>query len=114
MTPEAQRTALLKHLGWTSRMVPSDEDVIKQGYDEFRHTWWYNPEGELATPPDLLNDLNAMHEVEETILSDHAQWCAYTVELEILLEDIGPLIHATAAQKSEAYLKAIGKWEEQA
>lgn len=127
MTQEAQKVALLKHLGWTSRKVPSDEDVIKQGYDEFRHTWWYNPEGKPATPPDLLNDLNVIHRLEETLTDEQFfDWSkdkhtdmSYNGHLFRIVDRDTPADRpcryhsATVAQRLEAMVKTLGLWEEE-
>lgn len=57
--------------------------------------------------PDYCNDLNAMHEAEKTM--DEEQWHDY-------VEYVGgrweQAMHATARQRAEAFLRALGKWEE--
>ena len=72
--------------------------------------------------PNYLNDLNAMHEAEKTlsdvspgkdkngdnIPSDIAR---YRLNLCIVCMSNGGPITATAAQRAEAFLKTIGKWE---
>jgi len=55
---------------------------------------------------DYCNDLNAMHEAEKVLTAD--QWYEY--------DQLMPLrdpqkMHASARQRAEAFLKAIGKWE---
>lgn len=63
--------------------------------------------------PDYLNDLNAMHEAEKT-LSD-LQWDLYGVYLGFYDKrpPAGPgvrvSIHLSAAQRAEAFLRAIGE-----
>lgn len=60
--------------------------------------------------PDYLNDLNAMHEAEKTLTDK---------QYELFALHLGPLtsqrkreyISSTAAQRAEAFLKTIGKWE---
>ena len=57
--------------------------------------------------PDYCNDLNAMHEAEKVLTAD--QWYEY--------DRLMPLrnpqkMHATAAQRAEAFLRTLGKWEE--
>ena len=70
--------------------------------------------------PDYLSDLNAMHEAEK-VLSDE-QWPIYLNRLEEVTgaqehgtwwECLRSAHHATAPQRAEAYLRTIGKWEEQ-
>ena len=69
---------------------------------------------------DYCNDLNAMHEAEACI---GARWVTYC---NILLEIVEPeprslevchywnLLHATARQRAEAFLRTLGKWKEEA
>ena len=103
MTPEQQRIAIAEacgkwHSGWP-------HEYMSQA-DRLRHI------------PDYLNDLNAMHEAEKVL---GACWPTYC---EHLLEIVEPeprtleichrwnLLHATATQRAEAFLRTIGKWEE--
>ena len=66
--------------------------------------------------PDYLNDLNAMHEVEK-ILSDNNRMKFRGELVEMMRPKYGfesaclLAIHATAAQRAEAYIRTIGKWE---
>ncbi len=58
---------------------------------------------------DWCNDLNAMHEAEDTLVGQ--QFPAYA----FVLNDIeGSLwgMRATARQRAEAFLRTLGKWEE--
>jgi len=63
-----------------------------------------------AKVKDYCGDLNAMHEAEETLKNqfsnnEHHYWN--------LLQSVKPHpIYATAAQKAEAFLKALGKYKE--
>lgn len=120
MTPEKQLIAIAEACGWTVRrwtdgegfecvgLLPPGSDKTSSG---FRH------------PPDYLNDLNAMHEAEKALLSC-ADWRpirAYFSNLSPNLHSDGALdgddwklCHATAAQRAEAFLRTIGKWEESA
>ena len=66
--------------------------------------------------PDYCNDLNAMCEVTQTISA--SQQARFAAELSRVVggkDDYVDMriymIHATAAQRAEAYLKTIGKWE---
>ena len=78
----------------------------------------------LDSLPDYLNDLNAMHEAEELLLPDDAAYSQrnfYASELgRICLNDNGrgwkplsnddcfPILHATARQRAEAFLRTKG------
>lgn len=70
--------------------------------------------------PDYLNDLNAMHEAEK-VLTDEEYW-DYSVKLETLYATSGSpknvivderkIISSTAAQRAEAFLRTLGRWED--
>jgi hypothetical protein len=56
---------------------------------------------------DYCNDLNAMHQAEET-LSDGELWTMkYNLPSQGGLE-----FRSTASQRAEAFLRTLGKWEE--
>jgi hypothetical protein len=59
--------------------------------------------------PDYCNDLNEMHEAEKMLNKE--QWVTYGRELSRL--GVFPMVHATARQRAEAFLKTLGKWESQ-
>ena len=105
------------------KKVPSDEQVIAQGYDEFRHTWWHDPSGRSAPLPDYLNDMNAMHEAEKSLkgkahssatTDEEIEYCRHLSEI-IGVEwfRVPRMVMATAAQKAEAFLRTIGRWEDE-
>lgn len=107
MSPDAQRIAIAKACGWTS------------GVDDFT----FDPKGEVCTGfPDYLHDLNAMHEAEKLILAGgpfgpnrelRRKW---RFELWQVVSRYAPdldeedMIHASAAERAEAFLRALGKW----
>lgn len=62
----------------------------------------------FETLPNYTTDLNAMHEAEKTLTPIQAT--TYFVMLDELLED--RVVFATAAQRAEAFLRTIGKWED--
>jgi hypothetical protein len=76
--------------------------------------------------PSYTSDLNAMHEVTQTL--SESQMLQFTERLmRIIYNDdklrieggavsrhtTATMIHATARQRAEAYLRTIGKWKEQ-
>jgi hypothetical protein len=67
--------------------------------------------GCTETPlPDYLNDLNAMHEAQKILT--YAQGGEMTLWITRIHGDgYGPQLFATAAQRAEAFLRTIGKWE---
>ena len=97
MTKKQQRIAIAEACGW--KWEARIKGSIKV---------WNKPplmvfyDSEL---PNYLNDLNAMHEAEKVLTAD--QWYKY--------DRLMPLrdpqkIHSPAAQRAEAFLRAIGKW----
>jgi len=71
---------------------------------------WY-PDNGIAGTQAILNyctDLNAMHEAEKIMYKHHWMWNAYYYAVGAGVFSL----HATARKKAEAFLKALGKWEE--
>ena len=68
-----------------------------------------------APLPDYLNDLNAMHEAEKVLTEKGVNpWWTYVDWIN--RHNLTPFgqstaAHATAAQRAEAFLRTIGKWE---
>ena len=62
-----------------------------------------------ASVPDYLNDLNAMHDAEKVLTSSQEK--EYVNNLDWMSERWGGTVFATAAQRAEAFLRAIEKWE---
>ena len=121
MNPEKQRRAILKACGWTAK---EDKYGFWRAVDpsgNMTPTLWVS-EMNLwsAGMPNYLNDLNAMHEAEKTLTK--ANWGGYAAELYRITDahnhGISPNHHwlavafSTAAQRAEAFLRTIGKWEE--
>lgn len=107
MTPEQQRIAIAEACGWT-RCVCGDPEC---------GAWFApdaSPDDPCLGPPDYLNDLNAMHEAE--MMLNRKQYLNYVTELGYVVGNTGveyyDLIRATAAQRAEAFLRALGKWVE--
>ena len=65
--------------------------------------------------PNYLNDLNAMHKAEKMLTPEQlVDYCAFSLRVatgEGCVTDY-KMIRATAAQRAEAFLRTIGKWEE--
>jgi hypothetical protein len=111
MTPEAQQIAIAEACGLS--------DISKIG-EQLMH----GGTGIFLNVPDYLNDLNAMAEAEKVkemaFDSDYAYWLAHiAVRDRGLNEDrlnVGDgfqiALTATAAQKAEAFLKALNLWKE--
>lgn len=101
MSPEAQRIAIAEAVGFPTFGIGHSAD--SQSY-----------------LPNYLHDLNAMHEAEQGLW--HKDWLARDTFIDHLSRILNPwhgyraqrgtdLLDATAAQRAEAFLKTIGKWE---
>jgi hypothetical protein len=138
MSPNAQRIALAEACGWKLENYgpPGRESLywrLIQPNGTVRESCMTGEDWTRAVcsrlVPNYLNDLNAMHEAEKTLMED--QWNEYSRNLDrIVLRDKlvkDPLhhinvsrfidvllIHATAAQRAETFLRTIGKWLEDA
>lgn len=132
MKTEKQRIAIAEWCGWKRSQTTKEE------FAESRiHDIWVDPSGKryihgITCPPNYLNDLNAMHEAEKRL--DAGQRRAFAHNLEVIvfyngdtknepnnfspegdyheLDESFAVYHATAAQRAEALLKTLGKWEE--
>ena len=99
MTLEQQRIAIAEACGWT-----------RIGWNGVYQDWLGdrpNEDRDTYPIPDYLNDLNAMHEAEKVL--NNEQWVAYGRELNRL--GVFPMVHATASQRAEAFLRTLGIWE---
>jgi hypothetical protein len=99
MTPEKQRIAIAEACGWTPDPF---------GYYVKDPAGIAGPRFRLDELPDYLNDLNAMHEAEKTLSDDNLK--SYRGWLVVVCN--GEHWRATAAQRAEAFLRTIDKWEE--
>ena len=115
MTPEAQRIAMAEFCGWTDIKECSCKKVPRGTHAAS------DREGHL---PDYLTDLNAMHEAEKvlnnrdkiryaTCLFNEVLGAPVSVETANASRDgFFAHIHATAAQRAEAFLCTLGLWHE--
>ncbi len=98
MTPEEINKTIAEACGWT--YITSLGSGRKPDHGSFRET---------DKIPNYYGDLNACHEMEKG-LKNWQQWDCYIENLIKSVEDY--LVHATAPQRCEAFLKTIGKWKE--
>jgi hypothetical protein len=104
MTDEQINAAIARECGWTnvnathrSGKAPSADYVGSEFI------------------PDYCADLNAMHEAEKVLAPKNwdrfsEKWWNYYHHL--LDGDVYNIIHATARQRAEAFLRTRGKWED--
>lgn len=126
MKPELQRIAIAEACGFRHVKCPTSSLSGEDPHNPAPMTYWREPKlwDEFYTIglPDYLNDLNAMHEAEK-VLDTPEKWQGYGEELALVAWRDRQIagthiemnrrswIHATAAQRAEAFLRTIGKWE---
>ena len=129
MKPEHQRVAIAEACGWTARHYAHKCDgatifrcgtcggighsnCYGNGQGAISFSCSVSPCCEEAVPPNYPFDLNAMHEVEKW-LTGYQQTVTYSDNLmKIVGYHTFDSAHATAAQRAEAFLRTIRKWEE--
>jgi hypothetical protein len=121
MKPEQQRIAIAEACGWTAREDIENFWRAVDASGNMTHELWMSESNVWeAGIPNYLNDLNAMHDAEKVLTK--ANWGGYAAELYRITDahnhGISPNHHwlavafSTAAQRAEAFLRTIGKWEE--
>lgn len=128
MTDEQMRVKIAEACGLEPVTMPFNPNEVEVGHNG----QWFAPVAAAyfrklypkgMTPkviPDYPNDLNACHEMEKVL--DRAKDLCPGMEVPLTQYDQywgaltevtkGDIIHATARQRCEAFLKTIGKWEE--
>lgn len=104
MTDEAQRIAIAKECGW--KLVPA----IVGKY--WRHPT--NPLSDGRLPPDYLHDLNACYELEAAmqpeVFRKYVDEICHRYSDDVGDPEISWLIHLTARNRCECFLRALNKW----
>jgi hypothetical protein len=100
MTDERINQRIAETCGWRDLTIEGGSGFYK-GFDN----------GAELRPdlPDYVNDLNAMHEAEGTL--DKIQLWRMAREIGKQFEEQW-YFRATARQRAEAFLRTLGKWEE--
>jgi hypothetical protein len=113
MKPEQQRIAIAEACGWTN-VAPLIVKNVKHEGDNIT----VGIRSDDGWIPDYLNDLNAMHEAEKVLTQQ--QRIEYVRELGFIWTGRNDraipnwwFVHAaTADERAEAFLRTIGKWED--
>lgn len=124
MSPEAQRIAIAEACGWIINHEPPYAGMAWEPntptHGRTVHTTFFR------SLPNYTEDLNAMHEAEKVLTEEKRELFArYLYKMpafdvlkdtyeDIQFDAVFKLVHATAAQRAEAFLKTVGKWEEPA
>ena len=81
-------------------------------FDKNQYRQWISPNGTgFAYPPAYNRDLNQMHEAEEHLSTEEIKTYMGHL-LDIMGISVWCITHVSAAERAEAFLKTIGKWEE--
>lgn len=120
MTAAQQRIAIAEACGWT-------EVHVRSNYSNLVYGQIPKVEGEAWSSshfsvPDYLNDLNAMHEAWKTLSHDQHKVFRAMLQARVYSQTKAEwednvqrsVANATAAQRAEAFLRTIGKWEDAA
>jgi len=102
MTDEQINAAIAEARGWTD--IVNNPDFGLMGIDPSTH-------GLRTCVPYYANDLNAMHEAEETLNTDELFEQYYLTLYETTRSTRWP-VRAKARQRAEAFLRTLGKWKE--
>jgi hypothetical protein len=116
MTKEQQRIAIAEACGFTK------EEPWLDGRDCWSHKDSPMHVG-FEEVPDFLNDLNAMHEAEGSVIfADSSLAEEYGMRLgktyhprwfiDVTGSQLAAMCHATAAQRAEAFLRTLNLWQE--
>ena len=100
MKPEQQRIKIAEACGWKNIKMGMNGITLLGGIG-----------GRRKPIPDYLNDLNAMHEAEK-VLDIVVERGEYREYLSFITGGEVEMIYATAAQRAEAFLRTLDKWEE--
>ena len=129
MTPGQINIAIAEHLGWQVKQKFSGLSYLYSPKGAQRGGGWHSPSEawrqQLHSSPKIPNysgDLNAMREAEQALWAE--DWSLRSQFVDHLARIISPihgyhkqegidLLDATAAQRSEALVRTIGKWKEQ-
>lgn len=109
MNTEAQRIAIAEACGWTF----DDGRVINSSGHEWKMLG-------MSAVPRYLTDLNAMHEAEKVLKGNKFVDYIRRLHQDVFNSDpesltngeLWELIHATAAQRAEAFLRTLNLWDD--
>lgn len=116
MSPEAQQIAIAEWCGCKLTQI-ADGTKFSNPEEPLMVQRWVNEKLNRVDRklPDYLNDLNAIHEAEEKLTDGeyNHHFIHYLDDTQArTLEHRNRCVSATAAQRAEALLRAIGRWTE--
>lgn len=119
MTPEAQRIAIAEACRWKLKYdetFPPCWDVILPSGEPHSGTLYARKEDAISKLPDYLNDLNAMAQAEDAVMTGDeldggSLRYVYAGNVYNVAVPLGQQpFRATATQRAEAFLKTLGLW----
>jgi hypothetical protein len=112
MTKKQQRIAIAEACEWTDCEYIESLGLCKGKHKDVRVQY----DSGHSSLPDYLNDLNAMHEAEKVLTEEQRiAYSDHTYDIACEEQDTTGMwrwLSLTAAQRAEAFIKTIGKWEE--
>ena len=106
--------AIAEFCGWERELHTSPTGVERMR--------WITPEGcesAQGALPRYFDDLNAMHKAEQSLKfserMEYAKQLAFVMTPEVMRDTVrvSEIYRASAEQRAEAFLRTIGKWEEE-
>jgi hypothetical protein len=105
LTPEEKCIRIAELCGW--KLMPVYENQHRYGWPDGKHI---EPPRRI---PDYLNDLNAMHEAEHNSTFHVGNYCEALMEITSRgnpgNRTYWNLLHATAAQRADAFLQTLSE-----
>lgn len=123
MSPQKINEAIAEKCGWVEAfpLGGSPHKRTRDGGILLPYYWIHEPSGKRAqTVPDYVGDLNAMHEAEKALFENEEperyreqlnKACGYGRAWKDS-ECCPAIVHATSAQRAEAFLRTLNLWEE--
>lgn len=110
ISPEAQRKAIAEACGaYKTDVIIWRETYYGPKHDGTRHSY-------LSELPDYLSDLNAMNEAEKVLTitqrEDYVTYLSSIYNRDSRSTIWWVCVHATAAQRAEAFLRTLNLWDE--
>jgi len=111
MSPERQRVVIAEMCGWS--IHPKDRFLVIPPNSP-------HSVQSISTIPDYLRDLNSMADAERCLFGGSDLWQKFVFALldscngsgMSALDGLCCLVQSTAAQRAEAFLRTLNKWEE--
>ena len=106
MSPEARRIAI-------AEACPKSFWIYKSSFTPNVRLYYMGEHPSAGDHEcDPLRDLNACHHMEKAFKDDEVLWHTYATHLQRIVEPHRHVLHATAAQRAEAFLRTLNLWDD--